>query len=106
WESYENSSSLKYYNILSFRMDPIRGDYSERTEWQRTLRLWNKQPVIDPDIVPIENIKDFVAGNIVHDIWVARKANYASLDQSIETIFHAGISASTLKDNFDLILSS
>ncbi len=105
WIPQEISLFVEYYNVLNLRMDPIRGDYSERAEWQRTLRLWNRQPVIDPDIVPIENIKNFVIGNAVHDIWLGLKGHYAALALDIENIF-SGTSLSTQKANYDLILST
>lgn len=64
---------VKYYNVLEMRLDPVRGSVTNRSEWQRTLTKWNRVPTVFPDIVPPENVRNFVTGNIVHDTWVSRK---------------------------------
>lgn len=104
--SFPDGSPVKYYNVRKMQMPAYRGSFSNRSEWQRTLEDWNRTPVIQPDIVPPENINDFVNGAIVHDIWVVRKGDIDTLRSGITTLFNDGITPdSDLLDNYELLLA-
>lgn len=104
--SFPDGSPVKYYNVMKMRMPAQRGSYSRRSEWQRTLRDWNRIPIIQPDIVPPENINEFITGNTIHDIWVDRKDTLDILNDDIATLFNSGISpGSDLLDSYKLLLA-
>jgi hypothetical protein len=63
---------VKYYNVLKTRLANWRSDVSNRVEWQQTLEAWNRLPIIHPDIVPPENIKNFIPSNWVYTTWNSR----------------------------------
>ena len=87
--NFPDGIAVKYYNVLKMRLDSVRGSITDRSEWQHTLAAWNRIPVIFPDIVPPENIKQFVQGEIVHDLWIERKdALDVSYDEAA-SIFNA-----------------
>lgn len=104
--SFPDGIPVKYYNVIKMRMPSQRGSFSRRGEWQRTLKDWNRTPVIQPDIVPPENINEFVSGETVHDIWVERKGNIDTLRDNIELLFNDSITSdSDLLDNYELLLA-
>jgi hypothetical protein len=104
--SFPGGDPVKYYNVRKMQMPAYRGSFSNRSEWQRTLEDWNRTPVIQPDIVPPENINEFINGAIVHDIWVARKDDIDALRSDIATLFNDGITPdSDLLDNYELLLA-
>src|SRR5690554_2942798 len=104
--SFPDGSPVKYYNVMKMRMPTQRGSYSRRSEWQRTLRDWNRTPVIQPDIVPPENINEFVSGEKVHDIWVNRKMDIDTLRNDIEILFNDTITPDAdLLENYELLLA-
>ncbi len=61
-----------YYNVIKMKLAPGRGDAIERSEWQNTLKSWNRLPIIQPDIVPPENIINFTSANWVYTKWNSR----------------------------------
>jgi hypothetical protein len=91
---------FKYYNILKMRLAPGRGNDTNRKQWQKTLAEWNGQPVVDPDIVPAENIIHFVAGNIVHDTWVTRLTALEARETALAALFNNSVTLPTLFYNF------
>lgn len=104
--SFPDGNPVKYYNVMKMRMPAQRGSYSRRSEWQRTLRDWNRTPVIQPDIVPPENINEFVSGEKVHDIWVNRKIDLDTLRSNIEILFNDTITPDAdLLENYELLLA-
>lgn len=104
--SFPDGNPVKYYNVMKMQMPAYRGSFSNRSEWQRTLEGWNRTPVIQPDIVPPENINDFINGEIVHDIWVVRKGDIDTLRNDIAALFNDGITPdSDLLDNYKLLLA-
>lgn len=97
---------VKYYNVIKMRMPSYRGSFSNRSEWQRTLSDWNRVPTIHPDIVPPENINNFVNGAVIHDIWVTRKDDIDALRNDIATLFNESITPdSDLRDNYELLIA-
>src|SRR5690554_7462627 len=101
--SFLNGIPVKYYNVIKMRMPSYRGSFSNRSEWQRTLSDWNRVPTIHPDIVPPENINNFVNGAVIHDIWVTRKDDIDALRNDIATLFNESITPdSDLRDNYEL----
>lgn len=104
--SFPEGSPVRYYNVMKMRMPFQRGDISRRSEWQRTLRNWNRTPTIQPDIVPPENINEFISGDTVHDVWVVRKDAFDNLRDNIESLFNDTITPdSDLLDNLELLLA-
>lgn len=104
--SFPDGIPVKYYNVMKMRMPAQRGSYSRRSEWQRTLRDWNRTPIIQPDIVPPENINEFVSGEKVHDIWVNRKIDLDTLRSNIEILFNDTITPDAdLLENYELLLA-
>lgn len=104
--SFPDGSPVKYYNVMKMRMPSQRGSFSLRSEWQRTLRDWNKTPIIQPDIVLPENINEFVSGEKVHDIWIERKTDIDTLRNDIEILFNDAITPDAdLLENYELLLA-
>ncbi len=106
WIDVEITAGVMYYNVRKMRMAAERSSISERNEWQRTLAAWNRTPAIHPDLVPPENIKEFVSGEAVHDIWVNRFGELADLTTDIETLFNSSITPiGDLLSNLELLLA-
>ncbi len=105
WIEKEITDSVKYYNVLEMRLDTVRGSVLNRSEWQRTLSNWNRVPTVFPDIVPPENIKQFVQGEVIHDIWIARKNTLDTAYTQAELMFNDSIPAGMLFQNYKNILS-
>lgn len=76
--SFTDGIPVLYYNVLKLRMAPGRGIETERDEWQETLVKWNSNLAIEVDVVPPENIKEFVPSNIVYQKW--EEQNYFLYD--------------------------
>jgi hypothetical protein len=108
-EEEEALTYHQYYDILKMYLDPVRGNKDERKVWVETLEAWNKTPIIDPDIVPVENIKNFVAGDPAYDFWNERTIDY---DDKINgtggyaTVFNPEDSASDQFDGFVTLICS
>ena len=101
-----NDKMVMYYNVRKMRMAAERSSTSDRNEWQRTLALWNRTPTIHPDIVPPENINEFISGEAVHDIWVDRRDELITLTSDYETLFNSSISdVEELLENLELLLA-
>lgn len=103
--NFPELGSLKYYDVLDMRLDPVRGSTLNRSEWQRTLTQWNRVPTVFPDIVPPENIKRFVQGEIVHDLWVERKNSLDNFYIYISSEFNETHSGAELFQIFRRIIS-
>jgi hypothetical protein len=86
---------LHYYDVLPMKLGNGRSDANDRSEWQKTLELWNRQPFVNPDIVPPEYIKDFTTGNYAHDNWVIRKNTEDTLYTNLLNIFTTLLSPNT-----------
>ncbi|MNK08289.1 hypothetical protein D3C87_262190 [compost metagenome] len=91
---------IQYYNVLQLQMDPIRGNSQDRSLWQQTLAKWNRIPTVFPDIVPPENIKKFVQGETIHDIWIARKNSLDSMFGGLSFLFNDSFDFETLFDKY------
>jgi len=103
--SFPSGIPVKYYNVLKMRLDPTRGSTVNRSEWQQTLSKWNRIPTIFPDIVPPENINDFVTGNTVHDTWVTRQAALEAAYDQASVGFNDTLPLATLFSNYKMMLS-
>ncbi len=104
--TFDDGVPVKYYNVLKMRLSPELGILSNRINWQYTLRVWNRIPTIVPDIVPPENIKEFIAGETAHDIWVARKTAVDTLRDDIATLFNSAVTpVGDLLANYEELLS-
>lgn len=86
--SQTGSTPVKYYNVLKLNLSPVRGNLNDRIEWQRTLEAWNSHITINPDIVPPENINEFISGETVYDIWDSRKGDIDTLRTTLEGDFN------------------
>ncbi|WP_300660859.1 neuraminidase-like domain-containing protein, partial [Fluviicola sp.] len=106
WISPEISMGVKYYNVFQLCMDPIRGNSQDRSLWQQTLAKWNRVPTVFPDIVPPENMKEFVNGEVVHDLWIGRKGTLDYTFTDMGTVFSASLTFTVLFYNFREILLS
>lgn len=104
WISPEISIGVKYYNVFQLSMDPIRGNNQNRSLWQQTLARWNRVPTVFPDIVPPENIKNFVQGNNIHHLWITRKSTLDYTFTDMGTVFSASLTFAALFYNFREIL--
>ena len=98
-----------YYNVIKMNMAPGRSDVSSRDEWQQTLAAWNRQPFVQPDIVPPENIKNFVVSNPVYTLWSTRKTalinDYATIALVFNSTLNAGPLFANLKNQLNLIVA-
>lgn len=97
--------TIQYYNVLQLQMDPVRGNSQDRSLWQQTLAKWNRVPTVFPDIVPPENIKKFVQGETVHDIWVERKQTLDLSFDQLSLFFNDSFTASELFISIQSLLS-
>ncbi|WP_343634744.1 neuraminidase-like domain-containing protein [Fluviicola sp.] len=105
WILPEISMGIKYYNVFQLRMDPMRGNSQDRSLWQQTLAKWNRVPTVFPDIVPPENIKKFVQGETVHDIWVERKQTLDMAFDQLSLFFNDSFTAAELFTSIQSLLS-
>lgn len=96
---------LYYYKALKMKLAPGRGINAERAEWQKTLDRWNTRPIVSPDIVPPEYVKNFTTGDDVHDMWVARKIQLDILLSNYNTIFDSTFAASALFTAYKKLLN-
>ncbi len=103
--NFPDGEPVKYYNVLGMRLDSVLGNVLNRSEWQSTLAKWNRVPTVFPDIVPPENIKRFVQGEIVHDLWVSRKNTLDITFNQAYSQFNDTLPVGTLFQNFKNILS-
>lgn len=99
-----------YYNVLKMRMAPGRSDFANRKLWQSTLEAWNRQPFIQSDIIPPENIKDFIPANWIYTTWNLRRIALINAYNNIATYINpaiptAGALFTNLKGQIDLIVS-
>ncbi|WP_294672370.1 neuraminidase-like domain-containing protein [uncultured Fluviicola sp.] len=91
---------VKYYNVLQLRMDSLRGNSQDRSLWQQTLARWNRVPTVFPDIVPPENIKEFIIGEAVHDLWISRKNALDSTYSGLALLFNDSLNFEDLFANY------
>lgn len=105
WILPEISLGVKYYNVFQLKMDPIRGNSQNRSEWQQTLAKWNRVPTIFPDIVPPENIKQFIQGQVVHDLWITRKDTLDTAYEETSSFFNNSLTKEELFGNFQAFLN-
>jgi|GEM_PF-5589410 len=105
WIEQEIDEHVKYYNVLTMQLDPVRGSILNRSEWQQTLAKWNRVPTVFPDIMPPENIKRFVQGETAHDLWVNRKNTLDFAYTQSALGFNDTLDAGTLFQNLKLFLS-
>ncbi len=103
--TFNGDIPVKYYNVLEMKLDPVRGNITNRSEWQRTLTAWNRVPTVNPDIVPPENIKRFVLGETIHDIWVERNSTLEFAYDQLAAEFNNTLSAGELFENLKSLLS-
>ncbi|MDP3558334.1 MAG: hypothetical protein Q8T03_13260 [Bacteroidota bacterium] len=90
-----------YYNVKKMKMAPGRTDFNVRSEWQNTLAAWNRMPFIQPDIVPPENVKNFVLANPIYTTWNLRKIALITAYNTLTTsyITPSALTADVLLDN-------
>lgn len=111
WISAETvtGSEVYYYNVFHLKLAPGRTDSADRKDWQRTLAAWNRQPIVQPDLVPPENIKDFVTANWVYTAWNDRNTNLISANSTLATYFNDTVSLPdlllNLRGQIDLVIS-
>lgn len=102
--TYDSGNPLRYYNVLKMRLAPGRSETTYREVWHNTLFAWNRQATIQPDLVPPQNIKNFVTTNWVYTAWNARKNDLLTDYNSIDTLFNSGLYSTVLFTNLkDLI---
>ncbi len=103
------SLPVLYYNVIKMNLAPGRTDVLNRTEWQETLAAWNRQPWVQPDIVPPENVKNFVISNPVYTLWSTRKTalinDYATLALVFNSTLNAGPLFTNLKNQLNSIVA-
>jgi hypothetical protein len=88
-----------YYNVLKMNLAPGRSNASDRSDWQSTLKSWNRLATIHPDIVPPENILNFGTGNWVYTKWNSRHSSLLSAYTTLVTYIYDTGDASVLLDN-------
>lgn len=101
---------VKYYNVLKMRLAPGRADVADKAGWLRTLQSWNRKPFVQPDLLPPENVKNFVSGNLVYTIWNTRNNQLVNAYSDIaayinDAVIDAGTLFVNFKDQLDLIVA-
>ncbi len=103
------SEMVHYYNALHMALGTGRGDADRRKEWQATLAAWNRLPFIQPDIVPPENIKNFLPLQTVYEIWNTRHAalldEYADIHTAFQPGLFAGVLLTELQNRINTVVS-
>lgn len=79
---------LEYYNVRKMRMASYRSDSFYRENWQKALLYWNRQPWIQPDLVPPENILNFISTNTVYTYWNNRRGLLLTLYSDIYALLN------------------
>lgn len=94
WVDVEENGSMAftanpvlYYNVIKMNMAPGRGNAVARAEWQQTLANWNTMQIVQPDIVPPENIINFVSTNPVYTLWNARNTDLINAYNTLATTY-------------------
>jgi len=99
--TYDGGDPVLYYNVLKMKQAPWRSDATYRSNWQSTLAAWNRQPFIQPDLVPPENIKNFVSTNPVYVTWNTRRSDLINAYNDIEGYINSSVvDSGTLFLNF------
>lgn len=98
---------IVYYNALQLKMAPGRSDVTYREQWQKTLEAWNRLATIQPDIVPPQNIKNFVSTNWVYTTWNSRRTSLLSTYSNVFALVNpASVNSNVMYSNLQNILST
>ncbi len=107
--TFPSGAPVFYYNVIKMRMATGRTDFVNRKLWQNTLSAWNRQPFIQSDIIPPENIKNFVPANWVYTTWNLRRIALINAYNSIAVYINpsvptAGALFTNFKGQIDLLI--
>jgi hypothetical protein len=72
WIADEQSAELKYWMVLRARLPGWRASVTARQQWQQALRTRSGAPLIDPDLIGLDDLKRTVKGDSAFDLWQAR----------------------------------
>ncbi|MBK9284050.1 MAG: hypothetical protein IPM51_06980 [Sphingobacteriaceae bacterium] len=99
--NFTNGTPVFYYNVMKMKLAPGRSSLTLRADWQRTLAAWNRQAFIQPDLVPPENIKNFVNTNWVYTTWNGRKTALNNDNATLALLFNSTLTAGALLNNLE-----
>lgn len=99
-----DNKRVYYYNVINMSLAPGRGHQNARLEWQKTLERWNKNPIINPDIVPPQNVKNFVSSDYIYQLWMPRETEIDNLKTWLASLIKLNISSGSLFTNFKNVL--
>ncbi len=86
WKQEEENENFLYWKILKARLPLWRSSMEIRKLWQYALRTRSKKPVIDPDLIGDDDLKEPTPGNAPHDILQARKEWIGTLINDLKTL--------------------
>ncbi|GEM_PF-3323081 len=68
WKAEEESAGLLYWTSLKARLPRWRASLQARQEWQRALRGRSEPPIVDPDVIGKNDVRNDIAGNLAFDL--------------------------------------
>src|SRR6266516_4141583 len=73
WEAVEAADGITYWQAWKARLPRWRCSTEARQQWRATLRTRSNAPIIDPDLLVLDDLRDPVAGNAAYDLQDARE---------------------------------
>lgn len=97
---------VAYYAVRKMKLGAVLGNAEARIDWRQALETWNRLPFIQPDIVPIENIVNFVPGNVVQQVWNARYGVIMADTTLIDASLNVNLLPTVLFSNYKYLLDA
>lgn len=98
------SAPVKYYNVFNMSLANYRSNENLISEWDTTLKNWNRLPFIQPDFVPPQYIKNFIPSSITYSLWNSRNSQILADQTTLNSLFNPSLIVSTLVTNFQNVV--
>jgi hypothetical protein len=72
-EEHDMTTGVDYWNALKARLPRWRASSEARRDWQEALLIRSGEPIIDPDLIKQEDLKDFTKGTPASTLWNKRR---------------------------------
>ncbi|GEO13531.1 neuraminidase-like domain-containing protein [Microvirga aerophila] len=79
WVSKEAAVGLFYWRALKARLPLWRAAINDRSLWRRALRQRSRMPIVDPNVIGVEDLAQPLPGTAAFDVWKDRRAKWTSL---------------------------
>ncbi len=97
---------VAYYAVRKMKLGAVLGNTEARVAWQQALEAWSRLPFIQPDIVPIENIINFVPSNVVQQVWNARYGVIMADTTLLDASLNVNLQPAVLFTNYKYLLDA